>query len=171
MTAGLVIIQTAFPGDVILTGGLIRSVRAVWEDLPLAMVTRPDTAPIAEMMDPDLKVIPFDKRGADRGLEGMKRLAGRLADGPWDSALIPHRSVRSALLVRLAGIPTRIGYDLGAQAWLHTHRASYRRGVHEVERHIDLLAVLCDLFEREPPPFRSPMLQPTEQGIAEPPAV
>jgi heptosyltransferase-2 len=167
MTGGLIIIQTAFPGDVILTGGLVRSARAVWGDLPLAMVVRPDTAQIAEMMDPDLEVIPYDKGGADRGRVGLTRMARRLADGPWDAALVPHRSIRSALLARRAGLSTRIGYDVGPQSWVHTHRVPYRRGVHEVERHLDLLAALCDLQEEEPPLFRSPVLRPTAQGIGE----
>lgn len=167
MSGGLVIIQTAFPGDVILTAGLVRSARQAWPGLPLAMVVRPDTVPIAEMMAPDLVVIPWDKRGADRGTAGMRRIAGRLAGDGWDSALLPHRSLRSATLARRARLPLRIGFDLGPQAWLHSHRVPYRRGVHEVERNYDLLRTLAALKGEREPPFRLPSLDPAPEGARE----
>ncbi len=139
---GLAVIQTAFPGDVILTGGLIRSVRARWPDLPLALIVRPDTEALARMSGSGLEVIVFDKRGGHAGRRGLRRLADELAAGPWDAALVVHRSLRSALLARRAGFELRVGFELGGGALLHTVRVPYRRGVHELERNHDLLRAL-----------------------------
>jgi heptosyltransferase-2 len=49
--------------------------------------------------------------------------------------------LRSALLVWLAKIPQRIGFDRSAGAWLFTKRVPYRQK-HEVERNLDLLRAL-----------------------------
>ncbi len=152
MTGGVVIIQTAFPGDVILTGGLMRSVKEYWPNLPLAIVVRPDCESITEMMGPEIEVIIYDKRGADQGSSGIRRVARTIADGPWESAIIPHRSSRSAILARLAGLDPRIGFAVGSSSLLHTVRVPYRRGIHEVERNHDLLLALADRIETESEP-------------------
>ncbi len=168
MNGGVVIIQTAFPGDLILAGGLVRSVRQLWPDLPLAIVVRPDGESIAAMMGPGIEVIVFDKRESDRGAVGIGRLARIIADGPWESALIPHRSLRSALLARRAGLVPRIGFDLGAQALLHTIRVPYRRGVHEVVRNHDLLLALLTPADPDSGPAPAlPRLVPTPEGREE----
>jgi heptosyltransferase-2 len=64
----------------------------------------------------------FDKRGADRGLGGLRRVAAALAAGGYDVALVPHPSLRSALLARLARIPRRIGLADGAPGPWFTER-------------------------------------------------
>jgi len=168
MNGGVVIIQTAFPGDLILAGGLVQSVRAVWPDLPLAIVVRPDGESIAAMMDQEIEVIVFDKRDGDRGATGIGRVARIITEGPWDSALIPHRSTRSALLARRAGLESRIGFDIGARALLHTTRVPYRRGVHEIVRNHDLLLALLESAAPASDPAPAlPRLVPTPEGREE----
>jgi heptosyltransferase-2 len=164
---GIVIFQTAFPGDVILTAGLVRSIRDGWPDVPIAVVVRPDTVPIARMMDPGITVIAFDKRGKDRGPAGARRLVEQLSNGPWDHALLPHRSLRSAMVARSARLKPRIGFGLGPQSAAYTRSVPYRRGVHEVTRNYDLLVELARLKGWEAPPFWPPRLLPTAMGNQE----
>ena len=64
----------------------------------------------------------FDKRGLDRGLSGLRRVAARIATRQYDLAVIPHRSVRSALLARLARIPERVGFAGVAGSLLYRTR-------------------------------------------------
>jgi heptosyltransferase-2 len=80
----------------------------------------------------------FDKRGQQRGAGALWRLAKSLQREQYDLALVPHRSLRSALLVWLAKIPQRFGFGSSAGAWLFTQRVPYRQK-HEVERNADLL--------------------------------
>jgi heptosyltransferase-2 len=87
------------------------------------------------------QVLIFDKRGRQRGLAALWKLATRLKQEQYDLALVPHRSLRSALLVWLAKIPQRLGFDRSAGAWLLTTRVPYRQK-HEVERNLDLLRAL-----------------------------
>ncbi|MFO7768602.1 MAG: glycosyltransferase family 9 protein [bacterium] len=173
---GLVVVQTAFPGDVILIGGLIRSIREGWPSLPLALVVRPDTAPLARMMDPDLEVLVFDKRGGgggpdredeERGGLDQAGLIRRLREGPWEGVLLPHRSARSAWIARRAGLAPRVGFGLTPTALLYTRSVPYRRGIHEIERAFDLLGALARTWQADLPPFRLPLLQITPRGTEE----
>jgi heptosyltransferase-2 len=87
------------------------------------------------------RVAIFDKREEQRGLPALWKLAKSLEQEHYDVALVPHRSLRSALLVFLAKIPQRLGFDRSAGKWLFTRRVPYRQK-HEVERNLDLLRVL-----------------------------
>ncbi len=173
--AGIAIIQTAFPGDVILTGGLVRSIRERWPELPQAIVVRPDCRDLASMMDRDLTIITYDKRGSERGSAGMRHVAGQLIEGPWDTALIPHRSIRSAVLARTARLNPRVGFNIGIQQFIHTDAVTYRRGIHEVERNFDLLAslngkveyMLDDETHPPPPDLQAPFFHLTYEGLGE----
>jgi heptosyltransferase-2 len=68
----------------------------------------------------------FDKRGADSGIGGLRRIAARLATRQYQLAVLPHRSMRTALLARLARIPERVGFGGTAASLLYTARVSTR---------------------------------------------
>jgi heptosyltransferase-2 len=89
---------------------------------------------------PDIReTIVYDKRGADAGPGGFLRVLGRVRRGRYACALVPHRSLRSALLARAAGIPLRAGFDASAGRLLFTHIAPYDRQAHEIDRNLRLL--------------------------------
>lgn len=56
--------------------------------------------------------------GAHAGICGLFRLAALLRQGGYQRVWILHGSARYALAAWLAGIPERIGYGVGGQAWL-----------------------------------------------------
>ena len=78
--------------------------------------------------------ISYDKRGADRGIAGLRRVAGLLRSEGYARAWLPHRSLRSALLARLAGIPDRTGFAGGIAGLLHTRRVARPVEGHESQR-------------------------------------
>ena len=78
------------------------------------------------MTDPAVRrVIPFDKKGTDRGFGGLWRLARRLRGEHYEIAYLPHRSLRSAALAWLARVPRRIGFHNG---WRGLYYRDPRRG-------------------------------------------
>jgi len=85
------------------------------------------------------QLIVYDKRGSHAGMSAMVRLARRLRQQKFELALLPHRSLRSAILAWAAGIPVRIGFSRAPGAFLYTHRVPYGKTVHEVERNLALL--------------------------------
>lgn len=139
----VVVIQTAFIGDVILTLPLIQAVRTHFPGAAVDVVVIPKSKELFEN-HPDIReVIVFDKKGADGGLRGLRRTASRLKSRSYDLALIPHRSLRSALLARMAGVPVRIGFDRSAGRMLLTGSAAYYKDQHEIERNLSLLSKIA----------------------------
>lgn len=138
----IVVFQTAFLGDVILTIPVGTALRRADPGARIAIVAVPAAVPLLSG-HPDFEtVIPYDKHGADRGLAGARRIARTLRSWDASAAIVPHRSIRSALIVRSAGIPRRIGFTTSAAAFLFTDRVRYRRDAHEIDRNLDLLAPL-----------------------------
>ncbi len=137
----ILVVQTAYLGDVILSQPLWAAVKRAWPTAEVDLLVQPQWAPLFEA-DPYLhQVITFDKRGRQRGWRGLRRLAAELGARQYDTALCPHPSFRSALLLRWAGIPERIGFAESAGAMLFTSNVRRDRMLPEVDRVLTLLAV------------------------------
>jgi heptosyltransferase-2 len=160
MTApgSILVVQTAFVGDVILVLPLLQLLHETFPGSTITAVTIPAAEGLLANHPAVGRVIVYDKRGADRGLRGLMRIASRLRAAGIGVALIPHRSLRSALLCRLAGIPVRIGFDRSAGRFLLTHREPYVSTDHEIQRNL-ALAVPLGVLDRG---LRFPRLYPSE---------
>lgn len=128
----VLVVQTAFLGDVVLTTPLLSRLAATHG--PVDVVTTPAAAELVATHPAVHQVIPYDKRGADRGIGGFRRLSERLAAGRYAGAYLPHRSWRSAALAWSAHIPERIGFDDSPAAILYSVRVPRPRGGHESSR-------------------------------------
>jgi heptosyltransferase-2 len=146
------VIQTSFLGDVVLTTPLLSALAA--QHGPLDVITTPLAASLLETHPAVRKVIPFDKRGADRGWAGVRRLARRLNAEQYERAYLPHRSLRTAALAWLARIPSRIGFS-GGWSFLYTEARPKPRTGHETDR---LLALADERLAVYPP-----LLRPTAE--------
>ena len=138
-----VVIQTAFIGDVILTLPLIQSVRMLHPEAAVDVVVIPKSKELFANHPDVREVIVFDKKGVDRGLRGLKRIASLLKSRSYDLALIPHRSLRSALLAMLAGVPVRVGFNRSAGRLLLTSHVPYKDDQHEIDRNLSLLSKIA----------------------------
>jgi heptosyltransferase-2 len=152
LSSATLVVQTAFLGDVVLTTPLFSALAA--DHGPVDVVTTPIAAPLIETHPAVRKVIPYDKRGSDRGWAGLRNLARRLRTERYARAYLPHRSLRTATLGVLAGIPTRIGFS-GAWSFLYTEARPKPALGHESDR---LLALA-----NKPPGVYPPHLRPTAE--------
>jgi heptosyltransferase-2 len=125
------VVQTAFLGDVVLTTPLLAALAA--RHGPVDVVTTPGAAPLLETHPAVRRVIPFDKKGTDRGFGGLWRLARRLRAEHYAIAYLPHRSLRSAALALLAGVPRRIGFHDGWRV-LYTGVRRHPETGHAIDR-------------------------------------
>lgn len=81
----------------------------------------------------------YDKRGADGGLSGFRRLARQVRAGDRsDVAYLAQGSFRSAALALAAGFASRVGFDTSAGRWLYTTRIPYRGDHHHAQRLLSL---------------------------------
>jgi len=132
------VIQTAFLGDVVLTTPLLEVLAA--RHGPVDVVTTPAAAALIETHPAVRRVIPYDKKGRDRGLGGLFRLARALRTEQYECAYLPHRSLRTALAAWLARIPQRVGFEDGWQSLYTDVRRRATQG-HEIDRVLALADV------------------------------
>ena len=133
--AKVLIIQTAFIGDVLLTTPLIRTLSQ--RDRVHVLII-PATANVLENRADVERLLLYDKRGARRPLAEFFTLLSRIRRERYDLVVSPHRSLRSALIARLSGAPRRIGFDMSGGAFLYSRRVPYRYGISEVTRNLSL---------------------------------
>ena len=107
---------------------------------PVDVVTTPAAAPLIETHPAVRRVIPYDKKGRDRGLGGLVRLARALRAEQYECAYLPHRSLRTALAAWLARIPQRVGFDDGWRSLYTDVRRRATQG-HEIDRVLALAGV------------------------------
>ncbi len=117
---------------------MVRAAAEKWAG-PVDFLTSPGGAQMLQNHPQLRQVLVYDKRGTDRGLRGLLRLAKRLRGHQYARVLCSNRSWRTALLLRLAAIPIRVGYDNAAAAWCYTQRIPYPQNKHEIERCLALL--------------------------------
>jgi len=124
--ARLLIIHTAYLGDTVFTSALVQSLSRKWPQAEIDLCVAPRGRDVALAIPGVNFVHVFDKRGADRGLSGLLRMAARLATRQYPLAILPHRSLRTALLAWLAKIPERVGFADAPASLLYTARVRAR---------------------------------------------
>lgn len=136
----ILVIQTAFAGDLILATPLMTEARRLLDPCEVDVLCIPSTAPLLAGHPDVASIIPYDKRGG----ESVISMHRALRRGRYDVVLSPHRSLRSALLSRATRAPVRVTFDRSAASRLSSVRVPYRGSAHEVERNLDLLAAIAD---------------------------
>ena len=154
----ILIVQTSYLGDTILSTPVIAGVRRLYPRAELWMMTTPAATGLVEQ-DPLLKgVIAFDKRKQAAGLSGLIRMGQSLRKLRFDRAYALQRSYRTALALLVSGIPHRTGFQNAKLSFIyHTMRARHSSD-HDVLRNLSLLtgeAPIADFDTRlrlYPPP-------------------
>jgi lipopolysaccharide heptosyltransferase II len=134
----LLVAQTSFLGDVVLTTPLLSALRERLRPRRLAVLVRPEAVPLLDGHPHVDVVLADDKRGVTRGLGGLARLAARLRHERFDLAVSPHRSLRTAIVLAAARIPRRIGFAESRGAFLYHERVIRDRSLHDVQRNLAL---------------------------------
>lgn len=138
----ILIVQTAFLGDVVLTLPLVEALHQQVPGAHIELLTVPAHAPVLRQQDLVDLVMTYDKRGAQRGIRGFLRIVRQLRVRNYDLVLSPHRSLRSALLVACSGSPKRVGFDRVLTRWAYTATVPRPAQAHEVDRNLRLLTAL-----------------------------
>jgi heptosyltransferase II len=135
----LLVIQTAFLGDAVLTLPFIDALHQRYPSAYITVLCTPEVADVFRQHSGIGDVIIFDKRGKDRGIKSIRRIANVLREQSFEVAFIPHRSFKSALFAWLAGIPQRIGFSTSEGRWMLTQRVPFQWETHDADRNLMLL--------------------------------
>jgi heptosyltransferase-2 len=146
--------STNWIGDVVMISPALRAIRSRFASARIEIVALPHLAACFEGHEAVDAVIPFDRRGRDRGASGLLRLAGSLRSRGFDLAVLFQKAIGAALMARLAGIPARVGLAADGRGGLLTHAVPL---TDELARrhHLDIFlevarAAGCDVADRTP---------------------
>ncbi|HAX61309.1 MAG TPA: lipopolysaccharide heptosyltransferase II [Elusimicrobia bacterium] len=134
----ILIIQTAFLGDVVLTIPLIQAAKK-YPKAHLSVLCIPSTKNILEGHPAIDEFIVFDKKNSEKSFFSLLKFAKKIREKRFDVALIPHPSFKSGLISYLANIPERIGFSNSAGKFFFTDKVFFDKNKHQLERYLDLL--------------------------------
>ncbi|NUM87925.1 MAG: glycosyltransferase family 9 protein [Bdellovibrionales bacterium] len=135
----ILVIQTAFLGDVVLTTPFLRQLRLLEPRAEITLLTTPAGARLLTPSPWPLRVLSYDKRGRERGFRGFGRQAWGLRRERFDLVFCLHRSVRSALLARSTGSREVWGFRESPAAALYHRAVGRAQGAFEAEKNLELL--------------------------------
>ncbi len=135
----IAVIQTAFPGDVILSTPIFQALKDKYIGCKTVAVVRPESVCLLQNNPYIDTILPYDKYGSDSGISGILRIASKLKG--CDQAIIIQRHFRSALLSLLAGIKERVGFDNSSSEILYAKKVKYQKDHHEVQRCLELIGI------------------------------
>ncbi|MDO5575886.1 MAG: lipopolysaccharide heptosyltransferase II [Fibrobacter sp.] len=138
----ILIIQTAFLGDVILITPLIRAARQLFCDDRIDILTLPQNGSILSNNPHINNVIYFDKR--KNKVKAFFHTLSTIRKNKYDLAISPHSSTTSALLMYLGGIKERLGFDRWHASRYLTMKVPHLTGIHKIDKNLHLLSVFSD---------------------------
>ncbi|MGL4393301.1 MAG: glycosyltransferase family 9 protein [Fusobacteriaceae bacterium] len=135
----VLIIHTAFIGDIVLSTPLVRKIKDFYPDSEIIYLTNPTGEEILKNNPNISEIIIYDKRGKDKNFSGFVRVAKVLREKKFDMVFLPHRYLRSTLLGRLTGAKIRIGYNNAVLSFLLTKKIKYEKEMREAARLLKFL--------------------------------
>ncbi|MCC7191799.1 MAG: lipopolysaccharide heptosyltransferase II [Phycisphaeraceae bacterium] len=126
----LLVVMPTWLGDAIMAMPTLRSLRQLYPKAQITILARSVIRPAIDpcpWVDRIITIRPARKGKGDLRRIGMFNLARRLAAGKFDTAVLLPNSFKTALLVRMAGIQRRVGYDRDGRGFLLSDRLLPRR--------------------------------------------
>jgi heptosyltransferase-2 len=135
----ILIVQTSFIGDTILSTPVISGLKKIYPDSRLAIMTTPVGSGLFKN-DPLIdEIILFDKHRKEKGLARLFQKAKEIRKKRFDKVYSLHRSYRTSLLLFWAKIPQRIGFSDAKLSFLYTRTIKRIKGSHAVTSNLSLL--------------------------------
>ncbi|MDZ4711183.1 MAG: glycosyltransferase family 9 protein [bacterium] len=140
MYGKILIIQTAFLGDVILTLPLVQVLNQKFPKSKIDFLCIPQTSGLLKNNPFINETIVYDKRNS--GNRSLDELIKTLKSNEYDVIISPHRSFRSSMISYFSKARNTISFNTSSFSFLYRHRVSYFGSSHEIQRNLKLLEPL-----------------------------
>lgn len=137
----ILVIQTAFLGDAVLTLPMIQKLKEQFPSSKIYVLCIPSTKELFSKSIDVEKVISYDKKGSQKSIFSFFSLINYLREFMFTRVYSPHRSLRSTLIAFLCGAKQRVGFDRNAFGFLYSSEVTYHSGIHEVARNLELIGM------------------------------
>lgn len=137
----ILVLQTAFLGDIVLSTSFLRALRDSYPQAAIALLT---TKGGIELLTPNpwqIQLFSYDKRGSENGVHGFRKKLKEIKLWQPTKVFCLHRSFRSAFLARLSGAKEIWGFQEAAGSFLYTNLVSRKKFLYEAEKNYALLQV------------------------------
>jgi heptosyltransferase-2 len=141
----ILIVQTGFLGDIILSTPVIKAVRALYPQSEIFFLTTP-AGKLLVQNDPLLKkVLVYDKRGKEKGLKGLLKTADKLKQLKFDRVYCLHKSIRTSIMISLSGIPQKTGFKKASLSFIYDTKEIRNPEDHDAIRNLSILSSETDI--------------------------
>lgn len=159
----ILIIQTAFLGDVILATPVITEMARLYPDCKIDVLVRKGNESLLTNFPHIREVLVFDKKNGK--YKSLRSLLKKIRAAHYDEVINLQRYASSGFLAGFSGAKSRVGFDKNPLSFLYTKRIPHSLdGQHEVERNLTCIAHHGAVSLRRPSLF--PSLQDREKVMA-----
>lgn len=143
----ILIIQTAFTGDVILATPMIEKLHQFYPDAEIDFLLKKGNESLFTNHPLLRKVLIFYKK--EGKIKQLWNLIKQIRAEKYDYVINLHRFFSSGLIVALSGAKHKIGFDKNPMAFTYTHKTTHiinEKGnfVHEIDRNLALIQSITD---------------------------
>ena len=157
--AGVLLIQTAFIGDVILATPLIEALFSQNPNRPIDFLLRKGNEGLLNQHPKLRKVWIWEKKG--NKYQNLRKLSKGIRKQSYDYVINLHRFSSSGFITVFSGAKVTIGFNKNPLSHFFSHRISHvmQSGIHEVDRNAALLAPILGKDQDQ----MRPKLYPSQQ--------
>ena len=148
-TNKILIIQTAFLGDVILATPLIESLSSTFPSAQIDFLLKKGNEALLDEHPKLRRVLIFDKANKRKSLLNLTQ---EIREEKYDLVLNLHRFASSGLITIFSGASETRGFSKNPFSFLYSKRFkhSINNGQHEVDRNLSLITDLVEKSQRRP---------------------
>jgi heptosyltransferase-2 len=134
----LVVTKFRYLGDNIVATPFLQRLHEALPQSQITLLAGPAIPTLLEGCPYLSEVLPFKSKGWGK-LKRNRELLRQIREGRFDAAFLVNRSLHSAVIARMAGIPVRIGFDTEHRGRLLSHRVPYDWNKPDLDCALDLL--------------------------------
>ncbi|MCF7888434.1 MAG: glycosyltransferase family 9 protein, partial [Candidatus Omnitrophica bacterium] len=137
----IIIVEPNWLGDVIFTTPAFKALKEAYPKSFLAVVVAPRAAPILENNPYIDKIFKLDEKKEEKNIVSKIKFIQKIKSYHFNKAIFFHRSTTKTLLIFLAKVKERIGYDYKKRSLLLTKRIPTikKDSVHKQDYYLNIL--------------------------------
>jgi heptosyltransferase-2 len=135
----ILVIQTAFIGDAILTLPMIEKLKEKFPHSSIDVLCIPSTKEIFSASPSVNNVLVMDKKGEHKSFINLYKFTNEIKSRKYSKIYSPHRSLRTAFIVMRSRVKETYGFSNSAMFHVYKNIIDYNYESHEVKRNLDLI--------------------------------
>ncbi len=146
----ILIIQTAFIGDVVLATPIIEKLNHHYKDAKIDFLLRKGNENLFEFHPKLNKILVWNKK--EHKLKNLRKMIGKIRSEKYDLLINLQRFGSTGLMTWLSGADMKIGFKKNPFSFCYDKRFQHEigKGIHEVERNLALIEHLTDATMEKP---------------------